>query len=407
MTGVVLASLASLPPPTVVEYLLVGGGGAGGLSYLAAGGGGGGGEGQNATVIVQPGDNWTITVGAGGTGYNIFASLPSIVLPTIGGSTCISPLGVEARGGGVGSGNCGAWPVTSTSPPIIWSGPFQPSVPPFGGGQGGGGGVCQAAPLTVVSNRFPQQTLPSAGKGGGGCGTTNGTPPNPPQRSTPVFGWSTSNGGCWRVGGGGGSGAVPPANGNAGTTAIFTGGTPPLGPSTCSNLMLCAGAGGDGFTISWAGTFGGGGGGGVRNNIRPNCAGGTPPLFRQFDNRICDNSGPGGAGGGGSGPRFSPDNTITYLSYLTPNYGSGAPNTGGGGAGAGSSCQVPLSPPGSAAWGCDTRSVQSVGLGGSGIAYVRYPANYRLALATTGSPTITVENGYIVYKFTGSGSITF
>jgi len=405
MTGVVLASLASLPPPTVVEYLLVAGGGAGGLSYLAAGGGGGGGEGQNATVIVQPGDSWTITVGAGGTGYNIFPPVfqPLIILPTAGNDSSISPLGIVAKGGGAGAGNCGSWPVNSTSPPILWSVPFQTPGSPFGGGQGGGGGVCQAAPLTAVSNRFPQQTLPSPGKGGGGCGTTNGTAPNPPQRGTPVFGYSTSNGGCWRIGGGGGSGAVPPANGNAGTTATFTGGTPPLGPSTCSNLMLCAGAGGDGFTISWAGTFGGGGGGGVRNNIRPNCAGGTPPLFRCFDNRICDNSGPGGSGGGGTGPRFvSPD----FAFYLSTS-GTGTVNTGGGGAGAGSTCMVPLSPPGTAAWGCDTRSVQSVGTGGSGVAFVRYPANYRLAIATTGAPTITIENGYIVYKFTGSGSITF
>ncbi|NBO36614.1 hypothetical protein EBU91_03645, partial [bacterium] len=91
MTGVVLASLASLPPPTVVEYLLVAGGGAGGLSYLAAGGGGGGGEGQNATVIVQPGDSWTITVGAGGTGYNIFPPVfqPLIILPTAGNDSSI------------------------------------------------------------------------------------------------------------------------------------------------------------------------------------------------------------------------------------------------------------------------------------------------------------------------------
>jgi hypothetical protein len=29
------------------------------------------------------------------------------------------------------------------------------------------------------------------------------------------------------------------------------------------------------------------------------------------------------------------------------------------------------------------------------------------AAATTGSPTITVAGGYRVYRFTGSGSITF
>ena len=38
---------------------------------------------------------------------------------------------------------------------------------------------------------------------------------------------------------------------------------------------------------------------------------------------------------------------------------------------------------------------------------IRYADTYTAATATTGSPTITVAGGYRVYKWTGSGSITF
>ena len=47
------------------------------------------------------------------------------------------------------------------------------------------------------------------------------------------------------------------------------------------------------------------------------------------------------------------------------------------------------------------------GAGGSGIVIIRYADSYIAATSTTGSPTITVAGGYRVYKFTGSGSITF
>jgi hypothetical protein len=38
---------------------------------------------------------------------------------------------------------------------------------------------------------------------------------------------------------------------------------------------------------------------------------------------------------------------------------------------------------------------------------IRYSDTYDAATATTGSPTVTVAGGYRVYKFTGTGSITF
>jgi hypothetical protein len=47
------------------------------------------------------------------------------------------------------------------------------------------------------------------------------------------------------------------------------------------------------------------------------------------------------------------------------------------------------------------------GSGGSGIVIIRYANTYPDAASTTGSPTITNTGGYKIYKFTGSGSITF
>jgi hypothetical protein len=47
------------------------------------------------------------------------------------------------------------------------------------------------------------------------------------------------------------------------------------------------------------------------------------------------------------------------------------------------------------------------GNGGSGIVIIRYPDTYKDAVSTTGSPTFTTTGGYKIYKWTGSGSITF
>lgn len=410
MTGVALASLASMPPPVVVEYFIVGGGGGGGFSCLSAGGGGGGGEGKNANAIVAPGDTWTITVGAGGTSWNYFNPYlcpGTLNEPTSGGCSCITPLNICAGGGGRGGGNC-TYPV---APPYatayFGSEGALPGTPPFrGGGVGGGGSICQSAPC-AFSNRIPGRPSMASqpGSGAGGCGVNNNPPLVPPGTTTPTFGaGGTPSGGCWRVGGGGGGGNIPPALGNNGTNGTFSGG------SASNNLIICGGAGGAGFFVPWAGEpagayYGGGGGGGVKNNLRTNCPGGTAPLFRCQDNRIDNNSGPGGLGGGGTGPRedYSPAGVgfgITQATLNTPpgNFRFGEANTGGGASGSGSTCSSPPN--------VNNNSVQSGAFGGSGVAFIRYPANFRLAV-TTGNPTVSVKDGYIIYKFTGSGTIQF
>jgi hypothetical protein len=81
--------------------------------------------------------------------------------------------------------------------------------------------------------------------------------------------------------------------------------------------------------------------------------------------------GAAGAGGGGTGG--------TGL-----NGTAGTANTGGGGGGGG---PAPA--------------------GGSGIVIIRYSNVFDDAVATTGSPTFTNSGGFKIYKWTGSGSITF
>jgi biotin carboxylase len=49
----------------------------------------------------------------------------------------------------------------------------------------------------------------------------------------------------------------------------------------------------------------------------------------------------------------------------------------------------------------------TAGSGGSGVVIVRYADTFANAIATTGSPTFTTTGGYKIYKWTGSGSITF
>jgi hypothetical protein len=49
----------------------------------------------------------------------------------------------------------------------------------------------------------------------------------------------------------------------------------------------------------------------------------------------------------------------------------------------------------------------SAASGGSGVVIIRYANSFAAASATTGSPTYTVSGGFRIYRFTGSGSITW
>ena len=69
---------------------------------------------------------------------------------------------------------------------------------------------------------------------------------------------------------------------------------------------------------------------------------------------------------------------------------NGFANTGGGGGGA-----------------CGNVSPFQSGGGGSGTVIVYYSDIYIVPIATTGSPIYMNIGGYRIYKWTGSGSITF
>jgi hypothetical protein len=86
-----------------------------------------------------------------------------------------------------------------------------------------------------------------------------------------------------------------------------------------------------------------------------------------------------GVAGGGNGGAYNAD--------LAPTPATA--NTGGGGGG-------------------NERGTNQTGSnGGSGIVIIRYPATQSAPTATTGSPQINYADGYQIYTWTSSGTVTF
>ena len=98
---------------------------------------------------------------------------------------------------------------------------------------------------------------------------------------------------------------------------------------------------------------------------------------------------PGGAGGmgGGQAGLATYPGTMGTGGYNNATTSGAGTNTGAGGGG--------------------NFASNTTNPGGSGIAVFRYPAIFNAATATTGSPIYSTVDGYRVYIFTGSGSITF
>jgi hypothetical protein len=74
--------------------------------------------------------------------------------------------------------------------------------------------------------------------------------------------------------------------------------------------------------------------------------------------------------------------------------GNGQSNTGGGGGGGGNSAS-------------GTAYYQDGGNGGSGIVIIRYPANCAPPASTTNLQQVLYNNGFQIYVWTSSGTITF
>jgi hypothetical protein len=239
-----------------------------------------------------------------------------------------------------------------------------------GGGGGGAGGFRTAAGFAVSAGSAITVTVGGGGAANSFIRGSNG------QNS--VFGSITSNGG-----GGGGSrdgtegtgasgGSGGGGGGNNAIQAAGAGNTPSTSPSQGSNggvnggndINQCGGGGGGASAVGGTGvaaTTGGAGGAGTASSITGTSTfyagggGGSPTI-----NGV---NGTGGVGGGGNGSA------------------SGTANTGGGGGGGGT--------------------------GGSGVVIIRYATTSAAAKATTGSPIYTNAGGFHIYRWTGSGSITF
>jgi hypothetical protein len=126
------------------------------------------------------------------------------------------------------------------------------------------------------------------------------------------------------------------------------------------------------------GTYGGAGGGaGAAGGSGSSAAGGIG-LSSSITGTATYYAGGGGGGDSGLGGLGGGGSSISE---------NGVANTGGGGA---------------ASPGASTYS----GTGGSGVVILRFPSSITVS-TTTGSPTITTDGSFKVYKYTASGSITF
>jgi len=117
--------------------------------------------------------------------------------------------------------------------------------------------------------------------------------------------------------------------------------------------------------------------------------GGGPSSYPYSCNSSINQTSLGGGGGGGNGGSAAQGGLALY--YAKP----GQQNTGGG-AGA----------PG----GSNSPSYPVLGqAGGSGIVIIRYPTSYSPPTSFGGSnnPQVLYNNGYQVYVWTSSGTVTF
>jgi hypothetical protein len=228
--------------------------------------------------------------------------------------------------------------------------------------------------------------------------------------------------------GGGGAAYTPPdttENGvraNAGTDSYISG----TGITTMTATGGSGGHGGQGNVNAPVGG-GSGGGAGAGDFAATGGAGNSDEGYKGGDSTGSGSNPSRGAGGGGGASAAGANagagvataggagqsnsitgSSITYAggggaaTYLTASAGG----AGGGGDGstsaAGTAGTANLGGGGGAY--CNNATARASGAGGSGVVIIR---SLVAAVSTTGSPTATTSGSYYIYKFTGTGSITY
>lgn len=197
---------------------------------------------------------------------------------------------------------------------------------------------------------------------GGGCGATSSLTNTGANASDPLgfdgsAGGGAANSTTLRVA----ASAVGPTTDGLGLTKV---------------LHKLRGSGGAAIAPNTTNNLGGGGGGAMGNGADAVSGQATAPGGAGLQSSITGAAVTYGVGG-----------TATSAA-ITSNGADGAANTGGGGGGASS-------------------LNRAGGSGGSGVVIIAYPDTYPAPTAITGTYTTPTRSGYRVYRFTGSGSITF
>jgi hypothetical protein len=342
-----------------------------------------------STSVSATGDGitYSVTTGSLPTGLSLNASTGAITgTPTVAATSTFSITATDAQNQGV---------ARSFSIAVISVIAVDYLVVAGGGGAGlnysggGGGGGLLTNSVTVAPGVTYSITV-----GGGGATSATGS-----NSSISGSGFTTVT----SIGGGYGGAYPSPDNGanggsGGGGGSSFTAGIGGKGVYPGSAYLSQARQGYDGGDALSAGGYSTGGGGGAG-------AAGQPPAGLQASK----------GGDGGIGLTSSITGTSTYYAGGGGGYGynsdKGIGGLGGGGNGGGNPIPVAstagaTNTGGGGGGGTTDGSGGGGKAGGSGVIILRFLSTVT-PTGTTGSPTITTDGSYSVYKFTASGSITF